>query len=240
VLAALLVSSCGTGRDDAMAAARSEAEAVAAAARSADTHRAEPDLPSPQQLARGGLDALVESPSVHISGVLDLEGTPTELDVRVELGDAAAEVTTDAYTWNADGFEVVIVGGQVYARGTAGFLARNGLPPSDAAAFAWRWAAMPATADGEFRSTMHALQRQLTAMLEDAAGAVAEEARLGSEPAYMVTLASGARVYTAVTEPGYLLAVVDAEGNRMDFTEYRLTQGIAAPPDPLDLTQIGG
>ncbi|MCA0145696.1 hypothetical protein [Blastococcus sp. LR1] len=224
--AALLLAGCSgsdeSGSDSASGASGSELSRMEAA-----------------EVVDASFTALEESGAAHVVGSIDENGAVQELDLQLEGDDVAGSITMDGVS-----VELISVGGQAYVQAPADFWASFGMPAEFAGQLEGQWVLMPAEAAGSFASlTLSGLVAELRASGGDTVKGEVTTDELDGEKVVVVTQENGSTFTTRDDDENPYPLVIEEQGDApamVEFSDFGEPAGIAAPPNPVDLTTLGG
>jgi hypothetical protein len=191
------------------------------------------------QVAADAADALERAGAAHLTGTVTEQGQTGDVDLRLQGGDVAGSITLAGQEVQLTG-----VGGKVYAQAPAAFWSSFGAPAAIAGQLDGRWVVVPEQAASSFDTfTLKGLADSLRSPKDGAIKDPVTTDQLGGKPVVVVTRSDGSTLDVAATGAPYPLRATDKGGTSpgtLSFSDFGTKTTITAPPDPLDLSQLGG
>ena len=183
--------------------------------------------------------ALEESGAAHVTSTIEEGGSTQELDLQMQAEDAQGSIVFDGVT-----VELVFTGGTAYVRAPADFWASFGRPPEFAAGLQDQWVRMPPEAAGSFGNlTLPGLVQELRSSGTDPVEGEVTTDELDGEAVVVVTQEDGSTYTVADDDENPYLLLIEEVGEApatVEFSGFGEPTRIAAPPNPVDLTTVGG
>jgi hypothetical protein len=190
---------------------------------------------SPAQIQEEAAAAIKGAKGVHVMGTSITEGTPAQVDLRIENGSSSGSITLEG----AD-FEITRVGEVIYVKADEAALENLSLPRELHRLGADRWLKLaPEEASGLEGFSLDSFAQQLM-MNESALETEAEQTELDGRRVVVISMQDGSRLYVANTGPAYPIRgeLKGANEGRIDFSEYGVDFEITAPENYVELGEL--
>ena len=188
---------------------------------------------SPAQIQQDAAAAIMGANSVHVTGTSTTDGTPAQVDLRIQDGSSSGTIT-----WDGAHFEITRVGEVTYVKADEGALENLGIPPEMHRLGADRWLKLgPQEASGLEEFSLNSFAQQLK-MNESPLETEVEQSELDGRRVVVISTQDGSKLYVANTGPGYPLRgeLAGADGGQIDFSQYDVDFQITAP---LNFAELG-
>ncbi|MPQ98965.1 hypothetical protein GB931_13740 [Modestobacter sp. I12A-02628] len=227
-LAAVLLAGCGGSSTD--------GEAESAAPSSSDSGNGLADQTGPE-VVDAAADALETAGSVRVMGSTTTAGQAGDIDLQLQGDDTAGTVTI-----GGDVIELVSLAGAAYIKAPASFWQSSGVPAEVLPQLDGVWVVLPPEAAAGFEDLSLA---GFIDELRNPTGVVSDEvttAEVEGTPVVEVTEDDGSVLRVAAEGEPYPLELESTgdEAGTVMFSGFGEQQTIEAPPNPLDLTTLGG
>jgi hypothetical protein len=190
---------------------------------------------SAAEVLRAATAAIEGASGVHVTGIGLSEGSPVEVDLRIQDSSSHGTITVEGA-----GLEITTVGNNAFVQGGQQALEALGIPPAAAQLGAGRWlklSAQEALALEGFSLDSFAAQ---LARNDNPLDPEVEQTELDGTKVVVVTRQDGSKLYVANTDDAYPLRAEDLgqDAGQLDFTEYNADFDIAAPPGTVELSEL--
>jgi hypothetical protein len=187
------------------------------------------------QVLQDAAAALESAGSVHVTGTGIADGTPAQVDLRIQDGSSGGTITLkDARV------EITRVGEETYVKGDEAAMGALGVQPEMHGLAADRWLRLtPQESSGLAGFSLDSFAQQLTTS-ESPLETEVEQTELDGIPVVVVSKQDGSRLYVANTGPAYPLRAESegADPGRIDFSEYGSDFQITAPATFVELGEL--
>jgi hypothetical protein len=190
---------------------------------------------SPAQIQEEAAAAIKGAKGVHVMGTSITDGTPAQVDLRIQNGSSSGTITLEG----AD-FEITRVGEVIYVKADEAALESLGVPPEMDGRGAGRWLKLaPEEASGLGGFSLDSFAQQLI-MNESALETEAEQTELDGRRVVVISMQDGSRLYVANTGPAYPIRgeLKGANEGRIDFSKYGVDFEITAPENYVELGEL--
>jgi len=189
---------------------------------------------SPAQVQEEAAAAIKGATGVHVMGTSITDGTPAQVDLRIQNGSSSGAITLEG----AD-FEITRVGEVTYVKADEAVLESLGIPPEMHRLGADRWlklAPQEASVEG---FSLDSFAQQLT-MNDTPLETEVEQTELDGRRVVVISQQDGSRLYIANTGPAYPIRgeLKGANEGRIDFSEYGVDFQITAPENYVELGEL--
>ena len=239
-LTAVLLTACSGGDGDAAAGSSASASSSASSSSgSSGSAGANGEAgKTGTQVADDAATAVEKAGSLHATGTASDAGTQQQVDLQLQGDDVAGSITTGGVR-----LDLIGTGGQLYAKAPAAFWTASGAPEAAAAQLDGVWVTVPSGAAdqlGEF--SLKGLVAELRAPTGTTIADEVGTDTIAGQDVVVVEQSDGSTVAVAATGTPYPLREVetgDSAGTVM-YSGFGEKQPIAAPPSPVDLSQVAG
>jgi hypothetical protein len=189
---------------------------------------------SPAQIQEEAAAAITGAKGVHVTGTSITDGTPAQVDLRIQNGSSSGTITLEG----AD-FEITRVGEVIYVKADEAALESLGIPPEMHRLGADRWlklAPQEASVEG---FSLDSFAQQLT-MNDTPLETEVEQTELDGRRVVVISQQDGSRLYVANTGPAYPIRgeLKGLNEGRIDFSEYGVDFEITAPENYVELGEL--
>jgi hypothetical protein len=181
---------------------------------------------SAAQVQQDAAAAIRAAKSVHVTGTTIADGTPAQVDLRIQDGSSTGTITLRGAE-----LEIIRVGDDAYVKGNEEALEGLGLPPEMLRPSANRWLKLNPQEVSKLEGfSLDSFALRLTTN-ESPLEPVVEQMELDGRRVVLISKQDGSRLYIANTGPAYPLRGESqgADAGRIDFSEYDVDFRIAAP-----------
>jgi hypothetical protein len=190
---------------------------------------------SAAEILRAATAAIEGASGVHVTGIGISEGSPVEVDLRIQDGTSHGTITIEDAR-----LEITTVGTNAFVQGGQQALEALGIPPAAAQLGAGRWLRLSeqeASALEGFSLDSFAAQlgRNDSPLDQEV-----EQTELDGTKVVVVTRQDGSKLYVSNTDDAYPLRAEDQGQDPawIDFTEYGADFDIAAPQGTVELSEL--
>jgi hypothetical protein len=181
---------------------------------------------SAAQVQQDAAAAIRAAKSVHVTGTTIADGTPAQVDLRIQDGSSTGTITLGGAE-----LEIIRVGDDAYVKGDEEALEGLGLPPDMLRPSANRWLKLDPQEVSKLEGfSLDSIALQLTTN-ESPLEPEVEQTELDGRRVVLISKQDGSTLYIANTGPAYPLRgdSQGADAGRIDFSEYDVDFRIAAP-----------
>jgi hypothetical protein len=191
------------------------------------------------QVAADAANALEQAGSAHLTGRVTEQGQSGDVDLRLQGSDVTGSITLAGQK-----VQLTSTGGTIYAQAPAAFWSSFGAPAAIAGQLDGKWVVVPEAAASSFDAfTLKGLADSLRSPKEGSIKDPVTKDQLDGKPVVVVTQSDGSTLDVAASGKPYPLKATDKGGTSpgtLNFSDFGAKTTITAPPDPLDLSQLGG
>jgi hypothetical protein len=190
---------------------------------------------SPAQIQEEAAAAIKGAKGVHVTGTSISDGTPAQVDLRIQNGSSSGTITLEGAH-----FEITRVGEVTYVKADEAALESLGIPPEMHRLGADRWLKLaPQEASGLEGLSLDSFAQQVT-MNESPLETEIEQTELDRRRVVVISTQDGSRLYIANTGPAYPIRgeLKGANEGRIDFSEYDVDFQITAPQNYVELGEL--
>lgn len=190
-------------------------------------------------MADDAATALEQSGAVHAKGTVISSGKPGSVDLQIQGSDMSGQFSLGGLQMS-----ITSLAGKTYLSGSSEFWAQSGVPASVAQSLTNRWVLLPAAESKDLTSEF-TLSKIGDDLRKPTNGSVQPQVRSGTfngQPTVVVTTTGGSTADVAATGQPYPLHMTRNDSKKSDVTlsGFGQRQNITAPPNPLDLSSLGG
>ena len=236
-LATVLLTACGGGGDDSGAGkAASSGSSSSSSSGSASPAGNGEAAKSGEQVAGDAADALVNAGAVHLTGSGTSGGATQQVDLQIQGNDAAGSITLNGLP-----LQFIRTGGKNYAKASAAFWQQEGADAARAQRLDGVWVSVPSNLGNTFgQFALDSLADTLRKPTDATIDAQVTTDTVDGTAVVVVSQSDGSTLAVAATGTPFPLREVDtgAEAGTLTYSGFGSRQTIAAPPSPLDLSQV--
>lgn len=240
-LTTVLLAACGNGGDassDGASSSSTSSTSSSSSSPSSSTGNGESDKTG-SEVAADAADALEQAGAFRVAGTVNSDGQQFSLDMHLQGQDMTGSLSNGGQT-----VHLILVGGSMYAQAPADFWASQGVPESFAAQLGSSWVLVPSEASSELNPlSAEALVAELRNPSDSTIDDEVTTGQLDGQPVVRVTESDGSLLQVAAEGTPYPLQIAEksaTDGGELTLSEFGQPQQIVAPPNALDLSQLGG
>jgi hypothetical protein len=190
---------------------------------------------SAAQVQEDAAAAIKAAEGVHVTGTGTTDGTPAQVDLRIQDGSSSGTITLEGSR-----FEITRIGEATYVKADEGGLESLGIAPEMHSLGAGRWLKLaPPEASGLEGFSVDSFAQQLT-VNESPLETEVEQTELDGRRVVVISNQDGSKLYVANTGPAYPIRgeLKGANDGRIDFSEYDVDFQITAPQSYVELGEL--